>query len=62
MATFVLSKDGIEVNTIVSDPAFVSDYCARKGYTYEEIVVPEPEPVESEPTTEEILNAMLGVE
>lgn len=61
-------KDGEELNTIIADEAFVNSYCEKHGYTYEEL--PEPEPVEPEepeivtepePTTEEILDAMLGV-
>ena len=38
----------------------VCDYRYENGaYIYDPL--PEPEPVESEPTAEEILNAMLGV-
>lgn len=42
-------QGGIKINTIVSDAAFVSDYCAENGYTYEEApfhqdLEPTPEP------------------
>ena len=58
---YKIFKDGEEINTIVADEAFVTAYCAKHGYTFEEYQMPpEPEP-EAEPTTEEILNAMLGV-
>lgn len=30
-------KDGIELNTIVSDTLFVKKYCSENGYTYEEL-------------------------
>lgn len=58
---YKIFKDGEVINTIVADPDFVESYCTENGYTYEEEILPEPEPVEPEPTTEEILNAMLGV-
>ena len=58
---YKIFKDGEEVNTIVASPDFVDSYCAANGYTYEEDPLPEEEPVEPEPTTEEILDAMLGV-
>lgn len=58
---FKIFSDGTEINRIVSDEDFCKKYCEKNGYTYEEI--PEaPEPVvEPEPTTEEILDALLGV-
>ena len=57
MANYRIFKDGEEVNTIVAGPDFVEDYCTKNGFTFEEIVEPEPEETVSEPTTEEILNA-----
>lgn len=57
---YKILKEGEEINTIVSDEAFVTTFCEQNGYTFEEVVV-EPETVEVEPTTAEILNAMLGV-
>lgn len=61
MANWKVLKDGEEINTIVADKAFAMIYAEMNGYTVEEMPEPEPEPVETEPTTEEILNAMLGV-
>ena len=60
MANWKVLKDGEVINTIVADEAFCEKYCADNGYTYELMPEPEPEP-EAEPTTEEILDAMLGV-
>lgn len=59
--TYKLLKDGEVVNTIVGSAAFVTAYCEAMGYTYEIVTdpeVPEPEP---QPTTEDILNVLLGV-
>lgn len=61
MAIYKILKDGEEVNTIVAGTDFVENYCAKNGFTFEEVVEPEPEETKPEPTTEEILNAMLGV-
>lgn len=60
MAYYKIFKDGEEKNTIVASEAFAESYCAKNGYTYEEIVS-EPEVVVKEPTTKEVLNALLGV-
>lgn len=49
------------VNTIVADAGFVSAYCSANGYTYAERAVettPEPAP---EPSTDELMNILLGV-
>lgn len=61
---YKLLKDGETVNTIVASPGFVDAYCREMGYTYE--LVPEPEQPDQpepgqEPTTEEILDVLLGV-
>lgn len=61
-------QGGIKINTIVSDAAFVSDYCAENGYTYEEApfhqdLEPTPEPVPEPPETitlEEMAEAVRG--
>ena len=58
---YKILKDGEVINTIVSDEDFCKAYCAENGYTYEEEFIPEPEPTEPEPTIEEIVNLMLGV-
>lgn len=50
---YKILKDGKVINTIVSDEAFVAEYCAENGYTYEKNILPEPEPEPMpEPTTE----------
>ena len=46
MANYKIFENGKEINTIVADEAFCSEYCAENGYTYE--LMPEPEP-EAEP-------------
>lgn len=40
---YEILKNGEVVNTIVSGPDFIEDYCKTNGYTYE--LMPEPEPV-----------------
>lgn len=37
-------KNGEIINTIIADEAFVADYCAASGYTYESEELPEPPP------------------
>ena len=39
---YKIMKDGKEINTIVADEAFVTNYCQENGYTFEEIAQPEP--------------------
>lgn len=59
--TYKLLKDGEAVNTIVGSTAFVIAYCDAMGYTFEEVPEePAPETI-PEPTTEEILDTLLGV-
>lgn len=59
--TYKLLKDGEVVNTIVGSADFVTAYCEAMGYTFEE-VPEEPTPeIEPEPTTEELLDILLGV-
>ena len=43
MANYRIFEDGNEINTIVADEAFCSEYCEKNGYTYE--LMPEPEPI-----------------
>ena len=57
-----LFKDGELVNTIVSDEAFALRYAEEMGYTAELVgEAPAPEPDETEPTVEELIDIMLGV-
>lgn len=46
---YKLYKDGEFVNIIAADEAFVTEYAAQNGYTFEEIIYPAPDP-EPEPT------------
>lgn len=49
--TYIIYKDGIEVNRIVADEEFCQKYYNSDGYSYaEEPPAPEPEPVTPEPT------------
>lgn len=45
---YEILKNGEVVNTIVSGPDFIEDYCKANGYTYG--LIPEPEPI-PEPET-----------
>lgn len=51
-------KNGLVVNTIVASVTFVTAYCEKNGYEYEEIPSM-PEPVETEPTPQDDTDAML---
>lgn len=58
---YIIFKDGEEVNRIVADEDFCKRYYSADGYSYE----PEPpapvwEPVEPEPTAEQVLAVLLG--
>ena len=55
---YKIFKDGEVVNIIVADESFVESYCSKNGYTYEEEIIPEPNPTQPAPTTDERL-AML---
>ena len=61
MAVYKIYKDGEEINRIVSNEPFVTNYCDVNGYTYEPELAPAPEPIEPEPTAEELIDIMLGV-
>ena len=58
MANWKVLKDGEVVNTIVADKAFAMIYAEMNGYTVEEM--PEPEPVEPEPTQLDIIEAQVA--
>lgn len=57
---YKIFKDGVEVNTIVAGSAFVTAYCEKHGYTYEQLADPEPV-TEPECTDTDVINALLGV-
>lgn len=44
MAVYKIYKDGEEINRIVANEPFVTNYCEANGYTFEAELVPEPEP------------------
>ena len=48
------------VNRIVASEDFVSAYCSENRYTYK-IVSAKPPETEPDPTTDELLNILLGV-
>lgn len=50
-------ENGEHINTIVASPAFVEQYCAENGYTYE---LREDEQQEEYYTVEEALRALIG--
>lgn len=59
--TYKLLKDGELVNTIVASEDFIIPYAESMGYTFEK-VPEEPKPeIEPEPTSEELLDILLGV-
>ena len=61
--TYKLLKDGELVNTIVASEEFIVTYAESMVYTYEEVPEEPTAPTEPDPqqTTEDILNALLGV-
>lgn len=56
---YKIFKDGEVINTIVADEAFCASYCEANGYTYEEDILPDPEPVEPEPTQLDRIEAQI---
>ena len=52
MAIYKVYKDGEEINRIVANEPFVTNYCEANGYTFELEPMPEPEPT-PEPETED---------
>lgn len=60
---YKILSNGEEINRIVADESFCKTYCDQNEYTYEPILDEDPviTTASVEPTTEEILNALLGV-
>lgn len=48
---YKIYKDGEHVNTVVANEAFVTAYCEKHGYTFEEEIIEKPE-TSNEPETE----------
>lgn len=57
--TYEIYSGDTLVNTIVADAEFVESYCEANGYTYSERA--ETHAPEPEPSTDELLNILLGV-
>ena len=58
--TAIIYKNGEQINRIVTDEAFLADYCAKNGYTYvmgPDTPIPEPEPTY---TADDMFNTLLG--
>ena len=47
---YKIFKDNEHINTIIADESFIIPYCQSNGYTYEEEILPEPEPTPETPT------------
>lgn len=52
---YLIFENGVQVDTIVADEAFVETYCKENGYTYAEIEQPEAPHV---PTANERIAAL----
>lgn len=50
---------GAEINRIVADEQFTSDYCQTNGYTYQPVETLDVEPAGDEPSADEDNDAML---
>lgn len=50
---YKILKDGAEINIIDAQESFVSSYCEKHGYTYEEVV--RETPVEPEPALDQTI-------
>lgn len=51
-------QNGVEINTIEAGQPFVSDYCQRNGYTFDETI--DPEDVVPEPTQLDRVEAQVA--
>ena len=49
---YKIFKDNEHINTIIADESFIIPYCRSNGYTYEEEILPEPEPTPEPPTAD----------
>lgn len=60
--TYEIYSGDTLVNTIVADEDFVSSYCEANGYAYaKRVETPAPDPEPSGPTTDELMDILLGV-
>lgn len=59
--TYIIYRDGVEVNRIVADESFCKQYYSSGGYSYAPEPEPEPAPEpKPEPTAEQMLDVLLG--
>lgn len=58
---YKIFSNGEQINAIVADESFCQHYCEKNGYTYEAVEESAPEPKTAQPTTDDILNTLLGV-
>lgn len=59
---WIIYDNGVEVHRLQATKEFMEGYCTHTGYTCEPYVPEEPvSQPSSEPTTEDILNVLLGV-
>ena len=60
MNHYRIYENGEEINTIVADEAFVTAYCAKNSYTFEEYQMP-PEPIPAPEATQlDIIEAQVA--
>ena len=60
---YKILKNNKEINTIVADETFVTTYCKKHGYTFEEAPLPEAAPspeTAPEPTQFDIIEAQVA--
>ena len=57
--TYEIYSGDTLVNSIVASEDFVKTYCDTNGYTFSER--PKPPAPDPEPTTDDLLNILLGV-
>lgn len=61
MTRYVLYENGVEKNVIDADLDFVESLCASENLSYAEAKFDHTNPTLLPPTTDELLNILLGV-
>lgn len=59
--TYEIYSDGELVNSIVASEEFVKTYCDANGYTFSERAEAPASASAPEPSTDDLLNILLGV-
>lgn len=62
MANYKIFEQGKQINRIVASEAFVEEFCAARGYSYEREPDPAPEPQERRYTADDLLAVLLNME